>query len=258
LSFYQKTPFKNSPSLMTQGSVSYLFGSFNDKTGPTLGTVISNSGTGATSTVKFQLTSGNIPVVDSLVTIVGSANAAGAYNVTNASILSVSAPTNPDFGIYTITFLGAGNSAAAADAGQLIIPQIEIGDVLTAAIVAALATNAGASAPVVSPVSGPNSVGKSLSAIVKLPATTTANPSNLTGVTVILEGANFDLDSEYNTIATIVTSVAQGSATVAWQSGQGTPGTLAAGSVDLINFRFYRFKVTAAGGAGPIIAKLMQ
>jgi len=258
MSLYVKSPFKNSPALMVQGSMSYLFGTWSDKVGPTLGTVLSDSGNGATSTVKFLITSGNVPVVDSLVTIVGTANAAGAYNVTNASILSVTALTNPDAGVYSITFSGTGNSASATDSGQLIIPQPEIGDVLTVGIVAALPAS---SAPVVSPVAGPNSVGKSLSATVKFPANTVANPSTLSGVTVVIQGSNTDFDTDYNTIGTVTTTGAAGQ-TLSWQSGQSvgtvSPGTLAAGSVDLINFRFYRFQVTAATGAGPIIAKLMQ
>lgn len=250
MGFYQTTPFKAAPQALVPGAPAYLFGSFNDKTGPTLGTVISDSGTGAVSTVTFQILSGNIPAVDSLVTIISSANAAGAYNVTNATVLSVTQVNTPDNGVYRITFSGSGNSATAADVGQVYIAQREVGDPLTTTV---------ASTPVVSGAAGPNSNGKSLSVTVKLPANTTANPSNLTGVTVVLQGANFDLDSEYNTIATIGTGLAAGT-TTDWQSGQGdtATGTLAAGSVLSPNFRFYRLNVTAVTGSGPIIGKLVE
>lgn len=252
MSYYIASPFKPTPKLLVSGTPEYVLGSLNNNTGPTLGTVISDSGTGAVSTVKFQILSGNIPITDTLVTIVGTANAAGAYNVTNATVLSVTKVPDAngnDVGIYTITFVGAGNSASTADYGQVIIPQREIGEALT---------TTASSAPVVCPASPSENLGKSISVTVKLPASTTANPSNLTGVTVLLQGANLDLDSEYNTIATIGTGLAAGT-TTDWQSGQGdtATGTLAAGSVLLPNFRFYRLNISAVTGSGPIVGKLM-
>jgi hypothetical protein len=93
---------------------------------------------------------------------------------------------------------------------------------------------------------------------VDLLASSTVYPSTLTGVTVVLQGANLDFDSEYNTIATVVTALAAGTVTD-WQSGQGdtATGTLAAGSVNFPNFRFYRLNVTAATGAGYLTGKIM-
>lgn len=251
MGFYITSPFKPMPRLLVPGTPEYVFGSFNDKTGPTLGTILSDSGTGSTSTVMFQIQSGNIPITDTLVTIVGSANAAGAYNVTNVIVLSVTQVDTPDDGVYTITFSGSGNSVKTADSGQLVIQQREIGDALTSAN--------GASVPVTCGAAGPNSNGKSLSVTVKLPAATTANPSTLSTVTVTVQGANLDLDSEYNDIGTVGTGLAAGS-TTDWQSGQGdtATGTLAAGSVTFPNFRFYRLKTAAVTGAGPIIAKILM
>lgn len=260
MSFYIASPFKPSPKLMVQGTPEYLFGSWNANTGPTLGSVISNSASGTTGTLNFQTLSGNIPVVDSLITVVGTANAGNRFNVTNAPIATVSAAANPDTGVYTVTYtIAAFSQSTLADAGQVYIAQPEVGDAVTAAVIAGVGTVTASSAPVVSPVSGPNSVGKSLSVTVKLPANTSANPNTLSGVTVVLQGSNFDLDSEYNTIATIATTVAAGT-TTDWQSGQGnqSTGTLAAGAVNLVNFRYYRLQITAGTGAGPIIGKIMQ
>ena len=249
--FYILSPFKPSPQLITPGSPAYLLGKYLEKTSPTSGNVISNSAAGTTATVTLQILSGYVPTVDALITIVGCANNA-VFNATNTPILSVSAAAVPDAGIYTVTFTVASTTqATTSDAGQFLIPQIEVGESITIGL-------AQSSAPVVAPVW--NVSGKSLSATVKLPATTTANPSTLTGVTVLLQGANLDLDNEYNTIATVASSLAAGS-TVDWQSGQGdtATGTLATGSVNFLNFRFYRFQVTTAGsGTGPIIAKLLQ
>lgn len=255
MSFYIQSPFKPMPKLLVQGTPEYLFGSWNSTTGPTQGFVLADSGDGTTSTVKFQVQSGNIPVVDSLVTIVGTHNAAGAYNVTNASILSVSAPANPDEGVYTLTFLGSGSSVLASDYGQIIIPQPEMGDQLTMGLISAGV----ASGPACSAVAGPDNTGKSLSVTIKLPANTTAHPSSLATVAVFLQGANLDYDTEYNDIAEVVTSGSQGN-TYDWQSGQGdtATGTLVAGSVLQPNFKFYRLRVATGGsGTGPIIGKIV-
>ena len=251
--YYITSPFKPTPQLMVPGTPAYLLGKFNDKTSPTLGSVLSDSASGTTSTVTVKILSGNIPVVDSLISIVGSTNSGGGFNVVNAPITAVSSPANPDEGIYVIQFTNSSlTQTTTSDTGQFIVPQPEVGESLT------VTGAAQSSAPVVAPVW--NVSGKSLSATIKLPASTTTNPSTLTGVTVLLQGANFDLDSEYNTIATVATGVAAGS-TTDWQSGQGdtATGTLAAGSVNFLNFRFYRFQIgTAGSGTGPIIGKLLQ
>jgi hypothetical protein len=255
---YIASPFKPTPRLLVAGTPEYLFGKYSSTVAPTQGNILKDSGDGSTSTFVIQILSGNVPTVDSLFTSVGTANAAGAYDLTNVVILSVSSPSNPDTGIYTITVAGSGNSAAAADAGQFYVPVPEIAEALGAISDAPVS-----SAPVTSAVAGPDNTGKSLSVTVKLPATTTAHPSDLTGVTVVLQGANLDLNSEYNTIATVASSVAAGS-TTDWQSGQGdtATGTLAAGSVLMPNFRHYRLQVTAAtssgGGGGYIIGKILS
>jgi hypothetical protein len=248
MSFYVTSPFKATPTLLVAGRPEYVFGSFQDKTGPTTGYVISDSGNGTTSTVVFQITSGNIPAVGSLVTIVGTANAAGAYNVTNVQIAS---EVVTDQGVCTITFLGAGSSASAQDAGAVQIPQPELGDSLT--------TSTASSVPVTSPASPNQQSGKSLSVTVTLPSQQLGVTSTLSAVTVVIQGANQDLDASYNTIGTIGTALAAGSVTD-WQSGQGNTGTgtLASGSVNLPNFRFYRLRVTAATGSGPIVGTIME
>ncbi len=129
MSAYVKSPFRQPPTLLYPGFPAYLWGSFNDKTGPTLGTILADSGNGAISSVKFLITSGNVPLAGSSVTIVGTANASGNYNGT-FTILTVSAAAQPDAGVYTLTFTGTANSGAASDGGQLSIPQPEVGEAL--------------------------------------------------------------------------------------------------------------------------------
>jgi len=261
MSFYIKSPYKQSPRLLVQGTPEYCFGSWQATVAPTQGNILKDSGNGSTSTFVIQILSGNIPTLDSLFTSVGTTNTAGAYNLTNVGILSVSAPSNPDSGIYTITVAGSGTSVLAADSGQFYISVPEVGDAVTAAVITGVGTAAASSAPVVSPVSPPNSVGKSISATVKLPANTAANPNTLSGVTVVIQGANLDYDTEYSTIGTIMSGGAQGN-TYEWQSGQAVgaaaPGSVGSGSVNLPNFRFLRLQITAGSGTGFIVGKIME
>jgi hypothetical protein len=81
----------------------------------------------------------------------------------------------------------------------------------------------------------------------------------LAGVTAVIQGSNVDRDDHYNTIGTIVTGGTAGS-TYDWQSGQGdtATGILAAGSVTVLSFRFYRLQITAATGAGYAVGTIMQ
>jgi hypothetical protein len=248
---YIKSPFKPVPTLLVEGRPEYVFGSWNDKTGPTLGNVISDSAVTTTATVTFVITSGNAPAVGSLITVVGAANSPN-LNVTNAQILTV---TTTAAGICTVTYTITSSTVAAgtADAGQVIIPQPELGDILAAF--------PASSVPVCVPGSPSQQSGKSLSVTVKLPAQQLGVASTLTAVTVLIQGANFDEDAQYNTVGTITaagTSVA-GPNVYDWQSGQGNTntGTLAAGSVNLPNFRFYRLQVSAATGSGPVIGTIM-
>jgi hypothetical protein len=250
---YQLTPFKQPPQLLIQGKPEYVFGNLNDKTSPTTGYVISDSAVTTTATLVFQIKDGNIPIPGALITVTGTANSAGVFNVTNAVILTV---VVNDYGVCTVTYAIASTAqASTADAGQVIIPQIEIGDNLTAALVSALPYS---SVPVAAVV-GATVTGRSTSATVTLPTSSAAFPSTLSGVTVVIQASNVDRDDHYNTIGTITTAGAAGS-TYDWQSGEGisTTGTLAAGSVNVLSFRFYRLQVTVATGAGYVVGTIMQ
>ena len=250
---YQTTPFKAPVQLLIQGTPSYVYGSYNDKTAPAFGYIISDSGTGSVSTVVYQQTQGNLPIPGSLVTILGSANATGLYNVTNAVLLTVVAN---DFGTITITFAGSGSSASAPDSGQVRVPVIEIGDNLTAGLVSALPYS---SVPVAGVV-GATVTGRATSATVTFPANSTAFPSTLSAVTVNIQAANFDRDDHYNTIG-VLTAAGSAGNSYDWQSGQATPATPGVanpGGVDILSYRFYRLQVTAATGAGYVVGTIMQ
>lgn len=257
MGFYTKSPFKPMPVLLIQGTPEYLFGTFSTQVGPTQGFIISDSAVTTTGTVTFQIVSGNIPVVDSLITVIGSANAGGNFNVTNATVLTVTTTTT---GVCTVTYAITSSTVAAGtpDSGQVYIEVYANPDNLTVGIVAALPA---ASIPAASPVGAPTS-GKSLSASVNLLASTAAHPSTLSGVTIVIQGANTDADGEYKTIGTLTAAGAAGN-TYDWQSGQGQSnaagtGALADGAVNLPNFRFYRLAITAATGAGYLTGKIME
>jgi len=255
MSFYLKTPYKPTPKLLTMGTPEYVYGSLNTQVGPTLGYVISDSAATTVATVVFQIVSGNIPIPGSLISVTGTANSSGVFNTTSAVIIT---SVVNDYGVCTVTFaIASTTQVSTADAGQVYVAVPEIPDNLTAAIVATISTNGAASFPVAAPV-GATANGRSISVTVDLLASSAVYPSTLTGVTVVLQGANLDFDAEYNTIATVVTALAAGTVTD-WQSGQGdtATGTLAAGSVNFPNFRFYRLNVTGATGAGYLTGKIM-
>jgi hypothetical protein len=229
---YQTTPFKPTPKVMTPGIPAYFWGTWNDKTGNTTGKVISNSAASTTATVTLQIQSGNIPVIGALISIVGSTNSAGIFNVTNAVLLSVSSPANPDEGIYTVTFaISSTTQSTMTDSGIFQIPQSEIGEPLAA----------GASAPLVQMY---NIMSANLSQAVTVVA---SFPSLPTSVILYLQQALQDLDSEYQTVATI--------ATVSTGAVQGSPQI----SVDPTLGRFFRvLNGTVVGGTLPtVICKIM-
>jgi len=242
MSQYITSPFKPSPILAVAGTPTYLLGSYNDKTGPTQGFVISDSAVTTTGTLTFQIQSGNPPIVGALITVVGTANAGGNFNVTNATILTV--VTNTTTGVCTVTYAITSSTVAAntPDAGQVIIPQTEVGETTGAFPYA--------SVPVAVPFNNPEmQEGKSITASINL-------GSGLSAITAVLQGSNFDVDSEYQPIHTFVAAGAAG--VYYFQSGQDTPaaaGNANPGGVNILNFRFYRFRITSATGTGLTSAK---
>lgn len=231
---YVLSPFKQSPQLFTPGQSAYLWGSYNNKTGPTTGTVIfvKTNGT-TTATVQIKILSGNIPANGSLISVVGSSVNAN-FNVVNAAVSNVTALNSPDDGTYSLTFTISSTATPTtftADAAQFIIPQPEVSEALVA----------GASVPVCMPYNNfTANLNQAITAVVSF-------PSLPTSVVISLQQAVHDIDSEYVTIATI--------ATVAGGVVSGSPQV----TVDPTLGRFFRFSNgTVTGGSSPtIIAKLL-
>jgi hypothetical protein len=231
---YVASPFHPVIKLLVAGTPEYLWGSWNADVAPTQGTVVSNSSAGTAGTLNVQILSGNVPIVGALITVVGTANSSGIFNVTNATITSVSAPANPDSGYYSIGYaVSATTQATTLDGGQWMVPQPEIGEPLVA----------GSSAPVTMPFGSTTfNLNQAITAVVSF-------PSLPTSVVVSLQQAIFDKDSEYSTVAVIAT-VSGGAVTAA--GGQAT--------IDPTLGRFFRFSNgTVIGGTSPsVIAKLIM
>lgn len=252
MSQYVTSPFKPPVQLATAGTPSYLMGAFNDRTGPTQGYVISDASNGTTTaTLIFQIVSGNAPVTGSLITVIGTANGGGNFNVTNVAVTVVSTTLQ---GVCTVTYTIASTATPTTqtqDFGQVIIPQPETGDTVSAATYA--------SVPVARPFNNPNiQEGQSLTATINF-----LTGGTLSGYTVVLQGADIDLDSEYQTIHTFTASGAAGNI-YTFQSGtdvqapSATPGTITnnPGQANLMNYRFYRFKLTGGSGTGTVVGKI--
>lgn len=227
---YQLTPFREPTKLLVPGLPSWLLGSYLEDAAPTFGYVISDSAATTTATVVFQITQGNIPIVGSLITVRGTANSGGVFNVVGATVLTAS---TSDYGVCSVTYaISSTTQASTADNGQVLIPQIEVGETLVA----------GSSIPVAMPYQNANAnLNQALTAVVSF-------PSLPTSVIVSLQQAVFDKDSEYATVA-VVATVSGGAVTAA-----GSQIT-----VDPTLGRFFRFSVgTVVGGTLPtIVAKLL-
>jgi hypothetical protein len=228
---YILSPFKPSPVALYAGTPVYLWGSYNDKTGPTLGTVLSDSGNGTTSTVTFQITSGNIPLVGALITIIGTGNDGGAYNVTNATILSVSTTTS---GACTVTFANTATSTSAPDSGFVQIPQPEVAEVVPVPLSAVTESSAPCA---IAFQNAQSNQGRGLTAVV-------SNPTPMASGTITLQQAVQDIDSEYADVATVATVSA---------------GVLIGGQITIqeVLGRFYRFHLSGYAQSGTTTATLV-
>lgn len=254
MSQYQTTPFKAPVQLGVAGTPSYLLGSWNDKTGPTLGYVISDASNGTTTgTLIFQIVSGNVPVVGALITVIGTANGSGNFNVTNAAIATVSVTEQ---GVATVTYTIASTATPTVqtqDAGQVQVPQPEVGETVSGSTYS--------SVPVARPFNNSNiQEGQSLTATLNLPS-----GGSLSGIVAVLQGADVDLDAEYTTIHKFA-AVTGANTHESFQSGTDTqfitataaPGTIGnnPGGANLLNYRFYRFSFTSITGTGLAIGKI--
>lgn len=226
---YSTTPFKPLPALLQAGTPQYVLGSFNDRTGPTKGYVISNSAVTTTATLVFQITEGNIPLVGSLISVVRCVNSAN-FNVTNVALLTVSTTTA---GVCTVTYtITSTTQSSTPDSGAVIIPQPEVGETCQNE----------SSVAVAMPYGGVTyDLHQALTVVCSFPSLPTT-------ATVVLQQAVQDQDSEYATVATVATV-----------TGGAVSAAGAQITVDPTLGRFFRLNVSGVtGGSTPtIVGKLL-
>jgi hypothetical protein len=183
---YQSSPFALVPGLQP-GRPGYSFGSYNDAQDETSLQVTSVAITLNVATVGLKFvtgSSGPIPVVGQLITIVGTQTNAGIFNVTNATVVSVSGFNTGDNSVGTVTFnLTGSNVVTTPDNGAAKLPTAEISVPLLAATKGQQFCVSGYSAAAVSN-------GRSITWAIEFPVA----PAS---IAYQLEGAIRDVDSEY-------------------------------------------------------------
>lgn len=217
---YLASPFNALATLLFPGQVGYSLGSYNDKIPTTQMSVTSSSeSSGNVITLHVKVVSGPIPTTSQFVSTQSLTNVA---NQTNEAILSVT--INAGTGIGTITFAdvtSAGTIANAPDAGVVLAPQIAVAVALTDTLKGIQFTpgNYGGY--------NPNQKGLTWQ---------TAFPSPPSTVTMVLQAAQVDQDSEYEDLDT---------------------SSNAAGElryIQNVTFNFYRIICTAtSGGSSPTV-----
>lgn len=215
---FNKSPFAAAVKLLYAGVVEYLWGSWPQDVSPTKMYVTSVATASNVATLGVTVYEGAIPAVGSLISVQGTQNAAGAYNVTNVALASVTIGAT---GSGTVTLaLTSTDLATAAAAGIAIVPQP----------VQKEAIAAGASIPVAM---SNNSFGGDLDRTVTAVVDYGTLP---TAVTVALQGSMINEDNAYVTVGTI--STVAGSAVTA------------NGLTVVANYMFYRSLTSGLTGTG--------
>lgn len=213
---------------LVQGVPNYLFGSWPMTVAPTRFLITQVQAALTVATITGSIIEGNVPTVGSLITVKGVQSNGGLFNVTAVAISAVSINASTGVGTisytYTGTTFGPDNSPAAA--GLATVPQPEVGETLVA----------GASIPCTLPVQDPKTdSARTITVAISFPTAPTT-------VTVDLQAAIFDIDSEYTKQGTSIVS-----ATNVGNVAQFTLNTA----------RFYRFNTSALTGSGTIVGKIL-
>ena len=217
------------PQLVQKGVAAYVFGSLNALQGDTRGYVTQTALASNVGTVTVSINFGPIPKVNDIITIWGTAQQSGLFNVTRALITAVSITATTGQGTITFALTGS-NQSATADAGAFLTEPGEISETLAA--------NASQSCLIQAP-SGDSQF--------TVPIAVTFPGGVLpTALTTTLQVALRDVDAEYTNTTTAVTVAA-----TAYTAGPVVQATLQRGY-------FYRLKNSGltAGSATGIIGKI--
>ena len=219
------SPFQN-PILVQKGVPVYLFGSYNFRQDNTKMLINKVALTGNVATITGVIVVGEIPAVGSLISIAQTTNTSGFFNVNRVAITAATID-NTGAGIITFPLVHA-DIGAANDTGTAIIEVPEVGETIAngASIACCFQAPEGDSQFTV-PVS-------------------VTFPTVPTTLSVKLQGAIHNIDSEYTQVGTTdVATVATSAQTV----GPFTQFTLQRGY-------FYRLIVSTLAGNGKIVAKI--
>jgi hypothetical protein len=213
---YSASPFQPNPVLLLAGQPGYAFGSFSEHLPDTRMQVTTTARAASVATVGVKILEGNAPAVGSLISIIGTTQAGGAFNVTNAALTAVT--IDAVLGTGTVQFaIGAGTTAQAADFGTAMVPTPEVGEALT---------NTASQSFAVPEPTGRNTNEKTVT-------WSTAYPTAPATVSMLLQGSLFDIDAQYQTIDTSTNT-----------AGEERVSTLT-------HYRFFRLKATNVTGASP-------
>jgi len=227
------TAYVNSPfapvKLAVKGQPVYLFGSLNFHQGDTVMLVNNVALTSNVATLTVQITAGEIPKVGSLISVQQTQSTTGLFNVSRAALTGVTIVAATGAGTVTFALTHA-DVGTAADTGSAIVEVPEVGE--TPAAVASI--------PCVFQAPDGDSQFTVTTAV------TFSGGVLPTAITVSLQEALHNVDSEYTTVGTaaIVAATAY------------TAGPIAKFSLE--RGYYYRFLVSGltAGSVTGIVAKI--
>lgn len=236
------SPFAPLPTVTVPGTPAYLYGSNPVLTQDTLIQVTNVAIAANVATVIGTIQQGNIPAIGNLISIQGTTTSAGAFNVTNVALASVSVVAAT--GVATLTFpLVSGNVGPVADNGKAIIPIAEVAETLAA----------NTSIAVYAPTREANDLGeKAITVAVTFPTLPTAATVKLYSAINLPKTLPGAASSEWTldgTVATVAASAQTAGPLYTMDTG-GNPVALGG--------RFFCLQVTGVTGSGTIIAKLLS
>ena len=178
---YNSSPGTNTPvKLLLFGQTAYAFGSFNASLPSTKMSVSNVALTSNVATITVTIYQGQIPAVGSLITVKGTTNTGGVFNVSNVAIASVAINVLTGQGTITFALIHA-DVVSAPDVGTGYVPVPEVGDALANGTSQAFAV--------------PEEVGMNDNAMTI--TWSTNYPSLPSTVTMTLQGAMVNQDAQY-------------------------------------------------------------
>lgn len=126
---YNTSDFAPLPEIAIPAKPAYFFGSLPVDTQDTQMRISNVALTTNVATVTGTIYQGNIPAVGNFITVAGSTNTSGLFNINHAVITAVSG--TPSTGVYSISYaLTHANVVSVADSGMAIIPIAEVPETL--------------------------------------------------------------------------------------------------------------------------------